>query len=90
VAPRWPLEADFELFRTLVAKWLPDGLWRRILSSSGFIAHKYSWICVFRPRASGFLPLAADWPTCRSRWPLEVHFELFWAHCAKIHWDLCV
>ena len=65
MAPRWPLEADFELFRTLVAKWLPDGLWRRILSSSGLIVHKYSGICVFRTRASGFLPLAADWPTCR-------------------------
>ena len=29
------LEAHFELFWALVAKWLPDGLWRLILSCSG-------------------------------------------------------
>ena len=28
MAPRWPLEAHFELFWALVVKWLPDGLWR--------------------------------------------------------------
>ena len=29
------LEAHFELFGALVAKWLSDSLWRFILSSSG-------------------------------------------------------
>ncbi len=28
---RWSLEAHFELFWALVAKWLSDGLWRLIL-----------------------------------------------------------
>jgi len=35
MAPRLPLEAHFELFWALVAEWLPDGLWRFILSFSG-------------------------------------------------------
>ena len=35
MALRLPLEAHFELFWALVAKWLSDGLWRVILSSSG-------------------------------------------------------
>ena len=35
MALRWPLEGHFELFWALVAKWLSDGLWRVILSSSG-------------------------------------------------------
>ena len=35
VDPRWSLETHFELFWSLVAKWLPDGLWRLILSCSG-------------------------------------------------------
>ena len=35
MALRWPLEVHFELFWALVAKWLSDGLWRLILSSSG-------------------------------------------------------
>ncbi len=30
-----PLERHFELFWAVVAKWLSDGLWRVILSSSG-------------------------------------------------------
>ena len=29
------LEVHFELFWALVAKWLPDGFWRLILSCSG-------------------------------------------------------
>ncbi len=32
---RWPLEYRFELFWAPVAKWLSDGLWKGILSSSG-------------------------------------------------------
>ncbi len=35
MALRGPLEGHFELFWALVAKWLSDGLWRVILSSSG-------------------------------------------------------
>ena len=35
MALRWPLEAHFELFWALVVKWLSDGSWRLILSSSG-------------------------------------------------------
>ena len=31
MALRWPLEAHFELFWALVAKWLSDGLWRLIV-----------------------------------------------------------
>ena len=34
MALRWSLEARFELFWALVAKWLSDGLWRFILNSS--------------------------------------------------------
>ncbi len=34
MALRWSLEAHFELFWALVAKWLSGGLWRLILSSS--------------------------------------------------------
>ncbi len=35
MALRWPLEGNFELSWAMVAKWLSDGLWRVILSSSG-------------------------------------------------------
>ena len=35
MAPRWPLQAYFEVFWALIADWLPDGLWKGILSSSG-------------------------------------------------------
>jgi hypothetical protein len=35
MALRWPLEHHFELFWAPVAKWLSDGPWRVILSSSG-------------------------------------------------------
>ena len=35
MALRWPLEADFELFWALVAKWLPECIWKVILSCSG-------------------------------------------------------
>ncbi len=60
-------EVQFELFSALVAKWLPDGLWKLILSCSRAwfpqIVQKYDGICAFRSRASGFLALAADRPT---------------------------
>ena len=34
MALRWPLEARFEQFWTMVPEWLSDGLWGLILSSS--------------------------------------------------------
>jgi len=32
---RWPFEAQFELFWPLAAKWLPECIWKFILSFSG-------------------------------------------------------
>ena len=40
MAPRWPLEAHFELFWALVAELLPDGLWRLILSERRRLARE--------------------------------------------------
>ena len=72
MALRWPLEGHLELFWALVAKWLSDGLWRVILSSSGL------WWPNGSQMASGgsFLSLLGSGGQMALRWPLECHFEL--------------
>ena len=67
------------VFWVLVAKWLPDGLWRLILRCSGL-----RW-----PNASEMASVSSFWAILSSggqvapRWSLEAHFELFWALVAK-------
>ncbi len=73
MALRWPLEGHFELFGALVAKWLSDGLWRVILSSSGL------WWPNGSQMASGgsFGALLGSGGQMALRCPIEGHFEPF-------------
>ena len=70
MALRWPLEAQFELFWALVAKWLSDGLCRVILS--------YSWLwwpnCSQMVSGRQFLCLLGSGGQMALRWRLEGHF----------------
>ena len=72
-APRWPLEARFELFWSLVAKGLPDDLWRLILSCSGLWWQKGSQIA----SGASFGVVSGSGGKRAPWWPLEAHFEVF-------------
>ena len=75
MAPRYHQNVYFELFWALVAKCLPDGLWRLILECSG------PWWQNSSQMTSGdsFWGALGAGGRMAPRWPLEVHFELFWA-----------
>jgi hypothetical protein len=62
VALRWPLEADFELFWALVAKWLPECIWKLILSCSGLWWCGFPQAAHFKSEAPWLFPLAAGCP----------------------------
>ena len=78
-APRWPLEARFELFWSLVAKGLPDDLWRLILSCSGLWWQKGSQIA----SGASFGVVSGSGGKRAPWWPLEAHFEVFRPLVAK-------
>ncbi len=80
MASRWSLEVHLELFWALVAKLLPGGLWRLIWSYSGLW-----WRNGFQMASGGsFGAILGSGGEMASRWPLEVHLELFWALVAKL------
>ena len=68
MALRWPMEGRFELFWALVPKWLSDGLWKLILSSSGLC-----WLNDSQMAPGGsILALLGSDGKMALRWPLEV------------------
>ena len=75
MAPRWPLEAHFELFWALVAEWLRDGLWGRTLSCSWVWWQNDSQMVA----GGSFWGVLGSGNRMAPRWPLEADFELFGA-----------
>ena len=76
IAPlRWPLEAHFELLWASLPELLSDGLWRLILSNSGFNCQNGSQMASGR----SFWGVLGSGARMALRWPLDAVFELFWA-----------
>ena len=76
----WPIYTFYLVFLSIWwPRELPDGLWRLILGYSGVWCQKASRM------ASGGSFWGAPGPGVKraSRWPLETHFELFWALGSK-------
>ena len=77
---RMPLEARFEQFWSLLARWLSGGIWRVFFWNSGACspdgtqeASRGSFSAILEP--AGQMAL---------RRPLEAHFEQFWSLLARL------